>query len=57
MPQIMPPFKVPIEGSQISIRILDFYNLRFSRKWTKCIDKEWLEELEQKEKEIGKRLE
>jgi len=57
MPQIMPPFKVPIEGSQISIRILDFYNLRFSRKWTKYIDKEWLEELEQKEKEVGKRLE
>jgi len=57
MPQIMPPFKVPIEGSQISIRILDFYNLRFSRKWRKYIDKEWLEELEQKEKEVGKRLE
>jgi len=53
----MPPFKVPIEGSQISIRILDFYNSRFSRKWTKCTDKEWLEELERKEKEIGKRLE
>jgi len=50
----MPPFKVPIEGS---IKILDFYNSRFSRKWTECIDKEWLEELERKEKEIGKRLE
>jgi len=52
----MPPFKVPIEGSQISIKILDFHNSRFSRKWTECIDKEWLEELERKEK-IGKRLE
>jgi len=53
----MPPFKVPIERSQISIRILDFYDSRFSRKWMKCIDKEWLEELERKEKEIGNRLE
>jgi len=53
----MPPFKAPIEGSQISIKILDFYNSRFSRKWTECIDEEWSEELERKEKEIGKRLE
>jgi len=53
----MPPFKVLIKGSQISIKILDFYNLRFSRKWMKCIDKEWLEELELKEKEVEKQLE
>jgi len=57
IPQIISPFKVLIEGSQISIKILDFYNSRFSRKWMECIDKEWLEELEQKEREIGKWLE
>jgi len=39
----MPPFKVLIEGSQISITYLDFYNSRFGRE---CIDKEWLKELE-----------
>ena len=39
----MPPFKVLIEGSQISITNLDFYNSRFGRE---CIDKEWLKELE-----------
>jgi len=53
----VPPFKGLIEGSQISITILDFDYSRFGRKWTKCINKEWLKELEQKEKEVGKRLE
>jgi len=50
----VPPFKVLIEGSQISITNLDFDYSRFGRK---CINKEWLKELEQKEKEVGKRLE
>jgi len=27
------------------------------RKWTECIDKEWLKEMEKKEKEVGKLLE
>jgi len=49
----MPLFKVLIEGSHISITILDFDYLRLGRK---CINKEWLKELEQKEKEIGKWL-
>jgi len=53
----VPPFKALIEGSQISITNLDFYNSRFGRKWTECIDKEWLKELEQKEKEVGNLLE
>jgi len=48
----MPPFKVVIEGSQISTK-LDFSNSRFRTRWTECIDKEWLRELEQKEKEVG----
>ena len=49
----VPPFKVLIEGSQISITNLDFDNSRFGRKWMECIDNEWLKELEQKEKEVG----
>ena len=52
----VPPFKVVIEGSQISTK-LDFSNSRFGTRWTECIDKEWLRELEQKEKEVGKLLE
>ena len=53
----VPPFKVLIEGSQISTTNLDLNNSRFGRKWTKCIDNEWLEELKQKEKETGNLLE
>ena len=52
----VPPFKVVTEGSQTST-ILDFSNLRLGREWTECIDKEWLRELEQKEKEVGNLLE
>ena len=51
----MSPFKVLIEGSQISITNLDFDNSRFGRKWMECIDNEWLKE--QKEKEVGNLLE
>jgi len=29
----------------------------FGRKWMECINKEWLRELEQKEKEVGSLLE
>jgi len=32
--------------------ILELSNSRFGRKWTECIDKEWLRELEKKEKEV-----
>jgi len=49
----MPSPRVVIEEPDIST-IMDYSNLRFSRNWTECIDKEWLKELEQKEKEGGK---
>jgi len=52
----VPPFKVVIEGSHIPTK-LDFSNSRFGTRWTECIDKEWLRELEQKEKEVGHLLE
>jgi len=52
----MPPFKMVIEGSQMST-ILDLSNSRPCKKWTECIDKGWLRELEEKEKEIGNVLE
>jgi len=51
-----PPFKVVIEGSQIST-ILSFRNSRLGRKWTECIDEGWLIEVGQKEKEVGNLLE
>ena len=50
------PCRVVISAPQMSI-ILDFSNSRFGRKWMECIDKEWLRELEQKEKEVGNLLE
>jgi len=52
----VPSFRVVVEKSQIST-VLDFSNSRFGRKWTECINKEWLRELEQKEKEVGNLLE
>jgi len=52
----VPPFRVVIEGSQIT-PILDFSNARLGRRWTECIDKEWLRELEAKEKGVGNLLE
>jgi len=51
-----PQLKVVIEGPQTST-ILDFSNSRFGRNWIECIDKEWLRELEEKEKEVGNLLE
>jgi len=52
----MPPFKMVIEGSQLST-ILELSNSRLCKKWTECIDKGWLRELEEKEKEVGNLLE
>jgi len=52
----VPPFKVVIKAPQISTT-LDFSNSRLGRNWTECINKEWLRELEQKEKEVGNLLE
>jgi len=51
-----PPCRVVIKPLQIST-ILDFSKSRFSREWTECVDKEWLRELEKKEKEVGNLLE
>jgi len=50
------PFRQVIGVLQISTT-LDLSNSRFVSKWTECIDKGWLRELEQKEKEIGNLLE
>jgi len=36
--------------------VVDLSNSRLGRKWTECIDKEWLREVEQKGKEIGNLL-
>jgi len=52
----VPPPRELIKGSQITT-ILDYSNSRFGRKWTECIDKGWLRELEKKEKEVIKLLE
>ena len=35
---------------------LSLYNFRYGNKWTECIDKGWLEELEDKEKKMGRLL-
>jgi len=35
----VPPFKVVIEGSELST-ILYFSNSRLGRKWAECVDKE-----------------
>jgi len=52
----VPRCRVVIKAPQIST-ILDMSNSRLGRKWTECIDKEWLKEIEKKEKEVGKLLE
>ena len=52
----VPRCRVVIKAPQIST-ILDMSNSRLGRKWTECIDKEWLREMEKKEKEVGKLLE
>ena len=35
---------------------LNLYNFRYGDKWTECIDQEWLKELEDKEKKMGRLL-
>jgi len=52
----VPPCKVVIKALKIST-ILDLSNSRLGRKWTECIDKEWLRDIEKKEKAAGKLLE
>jgi len=52
----VPRCRVVIKAPQIPT-ILDMSNLRLGRKWIECIDKEWLRDMEKKEKEVGKLLE
>jgi len=52
----VPRCRVVIKAPKIST-ILDLSNSRLGRKWTECIDKEWLRDIEKKEKEVGKLLE
>jgi len=52
----VPPCRVVIKAPEVPT-ILDFSNSRFGREWMECIDKEWLRELEKKEKEVGNLLE
>jgi len=52
----VPVCRVVIKAHKVPT-ILDFSNSRFGRKWTECIDKEWLRELEKKAKEVGNLLE
>ena len=35
---------------------LNLYNFRYGNEWTECIDQEWLKELEDKEKKMGRSL-
>ena len=51
-----PQCRVVIKAPQIST-ILDLSNSRLGRKWTECIDKEWLRDIKKKEKEVGELLE
>jgi len=37
--------------------VVDLSTSRLGRKWTECIDKEWLRGLERKEKEVANLLE
>jgi len=53
----VPPFRLVVEAPHIHSTVLDLSNLRLGSKWMECIDKGWLRELEQKEKEVGNLLE
>ena len=50
----VPPPKAVYGIAQASV---DLSCSRLGRKWTECIDKEWLREVEQKGKEVGELLE
>jgi len=47
----VPSPRMVIGALQMNSTILDFSNSSFGRNWTECIDKGWLRELDQKEKE------
>ena len=52
----VPRCRVVIKAPQIST-ILDMSNSRLGRKWTECVNKEWLRDIKKKEKEVGELLE
>ena len=49
----MPPPRVVLGIPGKKETVVDLSNSRLGRKWTECIDKEWLREVERKGKEIG----
>ena len=53
----VPSHRVVIEASQRKATSVDLSNSRLGEKWTECIDKEWLRQVERKGKEIGNVLE
>jgi len=53
-PFVLPSHSVVIGIPRKKATSVDLSNSRLGRKWTECIDKEWLRELKQKEKEVGK---
>jgi len=54
---VQPSYSMAIGASQRKATSMDLSNSRLGRQWTECIDKWWLRELEQKEKDIGNLLE
>ena len=53
----MPSPRIVLGGPQWKATRMDFSVSRLCRKWTECIDKKWLRELKQKEKEVENLLE
>jgi len=53
----MPSPRIVLGGPRWKATRMDFSVSRLCRKWTECIDKEWLRELRQKEKEVENLLE
>jgi len=53
----MPPPRVVPGIPRKKETVVDLSNSRLGRKWTECIDKEWLGEVERKGKEMGNLLE
>jgi len=53
----VPSHRVVIGASQRKATSVDLSNSRLGEKWTECIDKEWLRQVERKGKEIGNVLE
>ena len=52
---LLPGVVLGIPGKKETV--VDFSTSRLGRKWTECIDKEWLREVQRKGKEMGNVLE